>query len=324
MPSVRMSLIRASGAVLVLPTLFLAGCVHSLCGNKWNAWQKRATSQELVAAHPHSENPSSDDAQASTDRLELPTWQRPSAELAPVPAASVPTAVKPASVQRDAVQRDSTDEVNAVTAQHARRENVNDHLETSLSDASPIAPIGQLLGNESNSNAANQPPVDLTRSLAPTQIPSRDTQLASASELVGFKPPQTETNRPVTPAVATSDVTLELRIENIRTNQGPVKVAVFVDAPLFPKREGVWKAIELSDKDSVALAGLSVNRPCAVAVFQDLDGNGELTKNLRGIPTEPCAFSNGALIKRGPPKFSEAALTPGSASSPLRTVIKLP
>jgi uncharacterized protein (DUF2141 family) len=52
---------------------------------------------------------------------------------------------------------------------------------------------------------------------------------------------------------------------------------------------------------------LPTNRPLAIAVFQDNDGNGKLTKSQMGIPREPYGFSNNARGILGPPKFKQAA-----------------
>jgi uncharacterized protein (DUF2141 family) len=45
----------------------------------------------------------------------------------------------------------------------------------------------------------------------------------------------------------------------------------------------------------------------AVAVIQDLNGNGELDRNFLGMPKEPLAFSVITEIPRGKPEFSDCA-----------------
>ena len=42
----------------------------------------------------------------------------------------------------------------------------------------------------------------------------------------------------------------------------------------------------------------------AIAVIQDLNGNGELDRNFLGLPKEPLAFSVITEIPKGKPKFS--------------------
>lgn len=46
----------------------------------------------------------------------------------------------------------------------------------------------------------------------------------------------------------------------------------------------------------------------AVQVFQDLNGNGTLDRNILGIPTEPIGFSNDPKLSFGPPDFDAAAV----------------
>ncbi|UUZ49269.1 DUF2141 domain-containing protein [Massilia sp. B-10] len=44
----------------------------------------------------------------------------------------------------------------------------------------------------------------------------------------------------------------------------------------------------------------------AFAVYHDANANGQMDKNLLGIPTEDYAFNNNAVGKMGPPKFEAA------------------
>jgi len=46
----------------------------------------------------------------------------------------------------------------------------------------------------------------------------------------------------------------------------------------------------------------------AVAIFQDLNGNGKLDRNMAGLPLEPYGFSNNAMGVMGPPDFAAAAV----------------
>ena len=45
----------------------------------------------------------------------------------------------------------------------------------------------------------------------------------------------------------------------------------------------------------------------AIKAFHDVDGDGKMGTNPFGIPTEPFAFSNNAVIAMGPPKWEAAA-----------------
>jgi len=47
----------------------------------------------------------------------------------------------------------------------------------------------------------------------------------------------------------------------------------------------------------------------AIKLFHDVDGDGKMSTNLFGIPTEPFAFSNNAVGKMGPAKWKDAKFT---------------
>jgi uncharacterized protein (DUF2141 family) len=105
-----------------------------------------------------------------------------------------------------------------------------------------------------------------------------------------------------TPAAA---ATLVVRAEGIGSGEGQLMVAVcnrsFDEAgcPLGSSRKPLGMAEEF------VFEGLTPGR-YAIAVFHDLNGNGELDMIPPGLPTEPYGFSNDVGRFR-PPDF-EAAL----------------
>lgn len=90
-----------------------------------------------------------------------------------------------------------------------------------------------------------------------------------------------------------------------------VYVAVFESEAGFPKSELSSKTTVVSATEGQVRFSLELprNQPVAIAVFQDLDGNGTLSKNQIGIPTEPYGFSNNARAILGPPSFGQAVFT---------------
>jgi uncharacterized protein (DUF2141 family) len=56
----------------------------------------------------------------------------------------------------------------------------------------------------------------------------------------------------------------------------------------------------------------------AVAVFEDVNGNGKLDTNFLGIPKEPVGVSRNAKGKFGPPKFVDAGFKIGDGITPMR------
>ena len=103
---------------------------------------------------------------------------------------------------------------------------------------------------------------------------------------------------------------VSFRIEGLKAESSQVHVAVFDSAKGFPKPESSSsKTVVSATEDQIEFQmSLPAGQKTAIAVFQDLDGDGRLTKNAIGIPIEPYGFSNAARSVFGPPSFSSAAL----------------
>lgn len=106
-----------------------------------------------------------------------------------------------------------------------------------------------------------------------------------------------------TPAAA---ATLLVRVENVASSEGELRVAVcehsFDEAGC---RVGAWRSA--AERHDFRFDDLTPGR-YAVAVYHDLNGNGELDRVPPGLPTEPYGFSN-EVGRFGPPSF-EGALVP--------------
>ena len=100
-------------------------------------------------------------------------------------------------------------------------------------------------------------------------------------------------------------------VTGLTAKTSSVYVAVFESQEGFPKSElSSQTTVVSATEDQVQfLLELPRNQPVAIAVFQDIDGNGTLSKNQIGIPTEPYGFSNNARGLLGPPSFSDAIFT---------------
>ncbi len=57
------------------------------------------------------------------------------------------------------------------------------------------------------------------------------------------------------------------------------------------------------------------NEPLIFSVFPDVNDNGNMDRNLFGIPKEPYGFSNDARGRFGPPKFEDALFVPESTDT---------
>lgn len=109
-------------------------------------------------------------------------------------------------------------------------------------------------------------------------------------------------------AIATKTATTTLRITNVRTDVGPVRLAVFTNPATFPSPESAAWTHVAEPTNSVVTVACPQAGLLAVAVYQDVNRDGELNRNRFGIPLEPYVFSNGAKGDRGPPTFSEAVV----------------
>ena len=101
---------------------------------------------------------------------------------------------------------------------------------------------------------------------------------------------------------------LEIKVENIKSQQGIIKVCIFDnEADFFGK---ALKCIEVrpgtSSHVTVRFKDLPPGTYAAVA-YHDINENGRLDRNFLGIPSEPYAFSNNPSTMFGPPSFSKAA-----------------
>jgi uncharacterized protein (DUF2141 family) len=118
---------------------------------------------------------------------------------------------------------------------------------------------------------------------------------------------------------------LVISIEADVKKRGNIHVAVFQNETAFTKKSGgvFEKVLPYSgrDKYSLEVSALAYGR-YAVAVFQDLNGNGRLDANTLGIPTEPYGFSNNPKVKWSAPTFDETAVSLKSPSISLSIAMK--
>jgi uncharacterized protein (DUF2141 family) len=112
------------------------------------------------------------------------------------------------------------------------------------------------------------------------------------------------------PAQPKSIAGITVVVENLRSDKGEVRVAVWSDADGFTEPEAA--VAETGKKARVGqviftFAELPPGR-YAIASFHDENGNGEFDRTFLGLPNEGLGFSNDAWISLGPPAFDEAAV----------------
>ena len=102
---------------------------------------------------------------------------------------------------------------------------------------------------------------------------------------------------------------LTLEVRDIDRVQGFLYVAVYSSSDNFLKKPLTGFRVEVKDKTlSLPCEGLPEGT-YAIALFQDLNGNGTLDSGCYGIPQEPTAFSNDAQGVMGPPSFEKCSFT---------------
>jgi uncharacterized protein (DUF2141 family) len=101
---------------------------------------------------------------------------------------------------------------------------------------------------------------------------------------------------------------LNLVVSNITPQGGDVYVAVYDHSESYMSIEmAVFKKMVAAEGETQTIVISDVPYgEYAIAVFQDLNGNGELDIKGAGIPKEPFGFSNNARGKMGPPNYKNA------------------
>lgn len=101
---------------------------------------------------------------------------------------------------------------------------------------------------------------------------------------------------------------LALRIDDVKSADGTVSVALYNSADSFLKKPAHYTRAK-AEKGTVTVDFKDLPEgEYAVALYHDANANGKMDKNMIGMPTEDFAFSNNAMGKMGPPSFEQAKL----------------
>ena len=104
---------------------------------------------------------------------------------------------------------------------------------------------------------------------------------------------------------------LTVRVTGLRNNKGMVFFALFRSEEGFPvDASQAFRKMQATIEPQTLTAQVSFdNLPpgiYAVSIFHDENGNGQLDKNMLGIPKEGYGASNNPKKAMRPPKFAEA------------------
>jgi len=110
-------------------------------------------------------------------------------------------------------------------------------------------------------------------------------------------------------AAAGDGFSLTITVTNIPGAKGNLLIGLYDSAASFtdePLPSSPKIAVTSTDDVNATIENLKPGT-YAVAVIQDLNGNGELDRNFLGMPKEPLAFSVITEIPKGKPEFSACA-----------------
>ena len=101
---------------------------------------------------------------------------------------------------------------------------------------------------------------------------------------------------------------VQLRIKSIASKKGCIRIALYKGEQFFLKDGysclGKMIPVKLEGEMEIVLPDLKQGY-YALAVYHDTNNNGQLDKNILGIPKEPYGFSNNPRAKWRAPKFKE-------------------
>ncbi len=108
---------------------------------------------------------------------------------------------------------------------------------------------------------------------------------------------------------ATSKLTVQ--VAGARNNRGQIAIALFQDGAGFPgDKSKAFRTLQVRIDPQTLRAQVTLNDlppgVYAVSVFHDENMNGQLDKNVFGIPKEGYGASNNLRRSMGPPKFAES------------------
>ncbi|MBX2877687.1 MAG: DUF2141 domain-containing protein [Saprospiraceae bacterium] len=100
---------------------------------------------------------------------------------------------------------------------------------------------------------------------------------------------------------------LIIKINNVSKDRGIIWIGLYDSADTYLiKEKSILKKIDVSQKGyhEIVVDSLPYGT-YAMALFHDVNANGEMDRNLLGIPSEPYAFSKKPKSKWRLPKFDE-------------------
>ena len=102
---------------------------------------------------------------------------------------------------------------------------------------------------------------------------------------------------------------IEVTVTDIKEAKGNIRVGLFNSDDNFLKDAIEGKIVKAANHQVTVVFENLKSGNYAVSVIHDENENGDLDKNLIGIPSEGFGFGNNAMGSFGPPSFDEAKVT---------------
>ncbi len=106
-------------------------------------------------------------------------------------------------------------------------------------------------------------------------------------------------------ATAAHGADLTVRVDDVKSAQGNLMVAVYDSAGNFLKRPAKASRVPAAAGTVEVLIKDLPAGEYGIALFHDANGNGRMDSNAMGIPSEDHAFSNNARGTMGPPSYEQ-------------------
>jgi len=110
------------------------------------------------------------------------------------------------------------------------------------------------------------------------------------------------------------NIKLEVKITGFKNSTGKVKVGLYNSEFTFLKTIYKSQASAIQNATADVIFTDLPKGDYAVSVYHDENENGQLDKNMFGIPSEDYAASNNAKGMMGPPKYADAKFSVNSNS----------
>jgi len=109
-------------------------------------------------------------------------------------------------------------------------------------------------------------------------------------------------------AMAKAQNILEVKIDNIKNDNGDILIGLYHDGHNFPRKTTDGRIVKAS-RDGVVVSFHDLKPgPYAVSVLHDENSNKDMDQSKIGIPKEGFGFSNNAKASFGPPSFDKAKI----------------